>query len=120
MTFLCNRITLISSYPLLEYGYMGMVEERTMYALAVAPAGINYQDPGAVRARTAGTVTTVEQKVAEAIYIAHKGIFDSQMNVKRAIIDALNLAVPRSYKRENSVDQIQAKIYKYNDDSQHT
>ena len=60
---------------------MGMIEERMVYALTAAPPWIDYQDPGAVRARTNGLVTTVEQKDADVMYIAHKGIFDSQTNM---------------------------------------
>ena len=48
--------------------------------------------------------------------MAHTAIFDSQTNVRQTIIDALNLAVPRQYKRTNTPNQIGAKIYKANYD----
>ena len=55
---------------------------------------------------------------AEAIYLAHKAIFGSQTNVGRVIIDALIFAMPREYKRSNTINQIGAKIYKVNSDPQ--
>ena len=95
---------------------MGMVEEKTVYALTGAEPWVDFNNPGAYRDRTDGTASTVQQKDAEAIYLAHKAIFDSQTNVRRTAIDALNLAVPREYKRYNTNTQIGAKIYKANSD----
>ena len=95
---------------------MGMVEEKTVYTLTGADPCVDFNHPGAYRNRTDGTASTVQQKDAEAIYLAHKAIFDSQTNVRRAVIDALNLAVPREYKRYNTNTQIGAKIYKANSD----
>ena len=48
-TYLCNRIISKPSYQLREFGYMGMLEEKMVYALTGAPPRVNYQDPGAVR-----------------------------------------------------------------------
>ena len=45
-----------------------------------------------------------------------EAIFDLKTNIRRAIIDALNLAMPREYKRTNTPNQIRVKIYKANDD----
>ena len=115
-TYLSDRITSIPSYQSPEFGYMGMVEEKTVYALTGADPWVDFNNPGAYRDRTDGTASTVQQKDAEAIYLAHKAIFDSQTNVRRAVIDALNLAVPREYKRYNTNTQIGAKIYKANSD----
>ena len=56
---------------------MGMLEERTVYALIGALSWIDYQDPGVVRAYTDGTATTFKQRDVDAIYIVYKGIFDS-------------------------------------------
>ena len=58
-----------------------MVEEKTVYALTGADPWVDFDDPGAYRERTDGTASTVQQKHAEAIYLAHKAIFDSQTNV---------------------------------------
>ena len=95
---------------------MGVVEEKTVYALTGAPPWVDYQDPGAVHDRTDGLALSVQQKDAEAIYVAHKGIFNFQTNATQAIINALNLAKPRQYKRTNTPNQIGANIYKANDD----
>ena len=56
--YLCDRITSIPSYQLLEYGYMGIVEERAVYALTGAPPWVDYQDPGAARDRTDRSATS--------------------------------------------------------------
>ena len=115
-TYLSDKITSIPSYQSPEFGYMGMVEEKTVYVLTGADPWVDFNDPGAYRDRTDGTASPVQQKDAEAIYFAHKAIFDSQTNVQRAVIEALNLAVSREYKRYNTNTQIGAKIYKANSD----
>ena len=76
-----------------------MVEEKTVHALTGADPWVGFEDPGAYCDKTDGTASAIQQKDAEAIYLAHKAIFDSKTKVRRAIIDALNLAVPRKYKR---------------------
>ena len=115
-TYLSDRITSIPSYQSPEFGYMGMVKEKIVYALTGADPWVEFNNPGAFRDRTDGTASTVQQKDAEAICLAHKKIFDSQTNVRRAVIDTLNLAVPREYKRYNTSTYIGAKIYKANSD----
>ena len=53
-----------------------MVEEKTVYALTGADPWHDFKDPGAYCGETDGTVSAVQQKDAEAIYLAHKVIFD--------------------------------------------
>ena len=115
-TYLSDRITSIPSYQSPEFGHMGMVEEKTVYALTGADPWVEFNNLGVFCDRTDGTASTVQQKDAEAICLAHKTIFDSQTNVRRAVIDALNLAVPRKYKRYNTSTHIGAKKYKANSD----
>ena len=88
-----------------------------MYALTGVAPWFDYIYLGALREKkTDGLASAVQQKDAEAIYMAHKGMFNSQTKVRRAIINALNLVVIRQYKRTNTPSQIGAKIYKANDD----
>ena len=42
---------------------------------------------------------TQQQKDAEVIYLAIKRVHDSECNMHRAIINSLNMAIPRKYKR---------------------
>ena len=112
-SILCDRIMEFHCTSLYNFWYVGMVEEAMVHALTRAPPWLDYLDPGACRDRTDRTATSVEQKDDEAKYIAGKRIFDYQTNVRRTI-DALNLAVPRSYKSLKLGNRIGAKIHKTN------
>ena len=90
-----------------------MVEQEEIYALNVADPWVNFPDPGVHRTAD-GTLNSDEQRDAEVIFNANKKVFDSESNVRRAIIDGLNAAVPRQYKRSGG-NSIGAKMYKAND-----
>ena len=65
--------------------------------------------------RTAdGTLDGDAQRDAEVIFSANKKVYDSESNVRWAIIDELNAAVPRQYKRSGGTS-ISAKMFKAND-----
>ena len=52
LTCSLDRITSIPSYQSPELGYMGMVEEKTVYALTGADPWVDFNNPGAYRDRT--------------------------------------------------------------------
>ena len=56
-------------------------------------------DPGPVQQGTDGSLDAGAQRDQQAIYDGRVTIFTSQANVKRAIIAALNLYVPKKYRR---------------------
>ena len=105
---LVDKLTTIPSQQSAEFGYAGMVEQEEIYALNVADPWVNFPDPGVHRTAD-GTLDSAEQRDTEVIFNANKKVFDSESNVRRAIIDGLNAAVPRQYKRSGGTS-IGAKI----------
>ena len=60
---------------------------------------MDFENPGPVRQGTDGSLDAGAQQDQQAIYDGRVAIFTWQANVKRAIIAALNLCVPKSYRR---------------------
>ena len=58
-----------------------------------------FENPGPVRQGTDGSLDAGTQRYQQAIYYDRVTIFMSQANVKQAIIAALNLYVPKKYRR---------------------
>ena len=69
----------------------------------------NWPDPGAHQ-ETNEAWTMQQQKDAEVVYLVNKRVSDSEYNVHCAIINGLNIAVPRKYKRAVG-NTIGVKIY---------
>ena len=110
---LVDKLTIIPSEQAPDLGYAGMAEQEATYALSTNTPWTNWPNPGAHRA-TDPNWTTTEQKDADVLYDANKRVFDSEANVRRAVISALNEAVPRKYKRAGG-NAIGVKIYKPSD-----
>ena len=53
----------------------------------------------------------MEQANLRILYEANNAVYDSQQNVKRAINDALNLAIPTVYSKPAG-NQIGVKVFK--------
>ena len=51
----------------------------------------------------------------KSLYDANKCVYDSQLNVVRAINEALNIAVPRDYRRSTTGDGIGIHVYRPTD-----
>ena len=75
-----------------------MIDQEEIYELTGEPAWIDFPDPGFHR-QADGLLDPVAQRDAEAIFNANIMVFTSQQNVKGAINDALNEAVPKAYRR---------------------
>ena len=92
----------IPSHQSPEYGYKGMAQQTLEYALDVAVPWTDVANPGPHRVAD-GTLDVKQQRDADAIFEAHAAVWKSQDNVQRASISALNLALPKKYKRTNGI-----------------
>ena len=110
---LVDKLTIIPSQQSADLGYSGLVQQDELYALATNQPWQNWPDPGAHR-ETNAAWSTQQQKDAEVVYLANKRVYDSECNVLRAIINGLNAAVPRKYKRAIG-NAIGVKIYRPTD-----
>jgi hypothetical protein len=90
-----------------------MVDAAEMYALTGESAWIGFPDPGFHR-QVDGTLNPVAQRDADAIFSAAIIVYTSQQNVKGAVNDALNEAVPKAYRRNPNVMGV--REFRPNDD----
>ena len=81
-----------------------MAKQEETYALCTNTTWMSWPNPGAHRA-TYPNWSTMEQKVTYILYDNNKRMFNSEANVRRAIISALHKAVPRNYKQAGGCDQ---------------
>jgi hypothetical protein len=95
---LVEKVSTTPLYQSKDEGYGDMVEDVMIYALRCATPWVPRADPGPhwiidPQNNTAGQADELVQ------YNFRKGVYDSQENVKAAVITALNLAVPSPYKK---------------------
>ena len=110
-TELEQKLETIPSQQSPEFGYTGMVMPPEIYALRTTTAWADWPDPGN---HPATADNTVEQTNVRTLYDANKAVYDSQMNVKRAICDALNMAVPKEFRKPVG-NQIGQKVFTVRD-----
>ena len=79
-----------------EYGFLCMVQPTAIYALRTNVPWIDWEDPGA---HPAAAATAAEQTNIKTLYDANKAVYDTQQNVRRAINDALNVAIPNAFRK---------------------
>ena len=104
---LVDILSTIPSAQSEDHGFRGLVESAEMYALVSNTPWRNWPNPGPTRRGTVinphptlGTNLTADAARAEqAVWTAETTQFMSETNVRRAVIDALNAAVPKSYRR---------------------
>ena len=99
----------IPSHQLEDFGYQGMVQDAAIYALSCNIPWTDFTDPGITYQgtrvnRMAGQgedqpLNANLAKAEEAVWKAEKERLFSQQNVKRAVINALNRCIPRTYRR---------------------
>ena len=75
-----------------------MVDATEMYTLTREAAWIGFLDPGFHR-QAGSTLNPVAQRDANARFSAVIIVYTSQQNVRGAVNDALNKAVPKAYRR---------------------
>jgi hypothetical protein len=108
-----QKLETIPSHQSPEHGYAGMVMDPALYALRAPTTPWNeWPDPGP-HAQAANT--TAEQANLRTIYEANKAVFDSQQNVRRAVNDALNKAIPAMFRKPIGA-QVGTKVYTVRDD----
>ena len=76
-----------------------MANKAELYVMDSTVPWVNFQNPRPVRHGTDGSLDAGPQKDQQAIYDGRVTIFTLQANVKRDIIAALNLCVPKKYRR---------------------
>ena len=94
-----------------EHGFVGMVMPEQIYALRCATPWAEWPDPGN---HPAAANTSVEQRNVKTIYDANRVVFDTQENVRRAINDALNAAIPNAFRKPIG-NQMGQKVYTVRD-----
>ena len=93
---LIGNVSRMPSHQLPDHGYSGMVEEPAIYGLtSPAMPWVDWPDPGPhhtidIALDAAGQADALVQ------YNAYKKVYDSQENVRRAVINALTVAVPQA------------------------
>ena len=97
-----------------EHGFIGMVMPPAIYALRSNTPWTYWPDPGPHPAQGG---TTAEQNNIRVLYDANKAVFDTQQNVRRAVNEALNAAVPNAFRKPIG-NQIGTKVYTVRDDPQ--
>ena len=105
---LVDKLTTIPSQQSADWEYSGLVEQDALYSLKTGGSTWGNWVNSGPHAPTNGNAD--EQKAALTRWEADKKVFDSQSNVLRAIIAAINVAVPKQYR--GSAGTIGAKIYK--------
>ena len=96
---LLGKLSGMPSHQSPNHGYSGMVEEPTLYALtSPTTPWVDWPDPGPYRTIDA-SLDAAGQAGALVQYNANKKVYDSQGNVRRAVINALNVAVPQAYRQ---------------------
>ena len=93
---LFDRLETLQSTQSEEWGFRGLAEQPAEYALKSATAWVNSPNPG--QHRQLG-LNAGDTRDAEAVYLAEKAAYQAQATVTRAIIAALNIAVPKAFKR---------------------
>lgn len=93
---LFDKLQAIQSAQSDEWGYRGLAEQPAEYAMKSATPWTDANNPGPHRPVGLNAQLTRD---AETIYDAGKMEYLSQLNVTQAIINALNVAVPKEFKR---------------------
>ncbi len=93
---LFERLETLQAAQSEEWGFRGLAEQPAEYALKSATPWVDSPNPG--QHRPTGLNAQLTRDV-EATYGAEKTAYLAQATVTRAIIAALNIAVPKQFKR---------------------
>jgi hypothetical protein len=93
---LFERLETLQAAQSEEWGFRGLAEQPAEYALKSATPWVDSPNPGPHRAIGLNAKLTRD---AEATYAAQKAAYLAQATVTCAIIAALNIAVPKQFKR---------------------
>eukprot|EP00804_Cyclotella_cryptica_P006088 CCRYP_010701-RA/>CCRYP_010701-RA protein AED:0.44 eAED:0.36 QI:0/-1/0/1/-1/1/1/0/470 len=106
-----QRLQTIPSQQSPDFGYLGLVQPAPIYALRTNEPWTNWPDPGP---HPQAANTTAQQNNLRTLYEANKAVYNSQQNVRRAVNEALNIAVPNAF-RKPAGNQIGTKVYTVRD-----
>jgi hypothetical protein len=109
-----QKLQTIPCHQAPEHGFLGMVMPPAIYALRSDAPWEEWPDPGP---HPAAAETTAEQNNLRVVYEANKAVYDSQQNVRRAVTEALNSAVPNAFRKPVG-NQIGTKVFTVRDDPQ--
>ena len=95
---LIAKLGSLPSHQSREHGYIGMIMQPVLYARRSNAAWQDFPDPGPHRTidpqlNTAGQADVLVE------WTYKKGVYDSEQNIKAAVIKGLNKAVPPEYRR---------------------
>ena len=113
---LFEKLETLQSTQSEEWGFRGLAEQPAEYALKSATPWVHSPNPG--QHRTLGLNANATRD-AEAVYLAEKSAYQAQATVTRAIIAALNVAVPKAFRRGTTAvggALIRAAAYRSNHD----
>ena len=96
---LFERLETLQSAQSEEWGFRGLAEQPAEYALKSATPWVNAPNPGPHRPIGLNAQATRD---AEAIYDSEKAAWQAQATVTRAINAALNVAVPKAFRRNST------------------
>lgn len=96
---LFDKLETLQSTQSEEWGFRGLAEQPAEYALKSTTPWVPSPNPG--QHRPLG-LNAGDTRDAEAVYLAEKSAYQAQATVTRAIIAALNLAVPKAFKRSTT------------------
>ena len=96
---LFDRLETLQSTQSEEWGFRGLAEQPAEYALKSATPWVHSPNPGLHRALG---LNAGETRDAEALYNGQKAAYQAQTTVTRAIIAALNIAVPKAFRRSTA------------------
>ena len=91
-----QKLQTIPCHQAPEHGFLGMVMPPAIYALRSDAPWEEWPDPGP---HPAAAETTAEQNNLHVVYEANKAVYDSQQNVRRAVTETLNAAVPNAFRK---------------------
>ena len=94
---LITKLGSLPSHQSREHGYIGMIMQPVLYARRSNVAWQDFPDPGPHRTIDP-QLNTAGQGDILVEWTWKKGVYDSEQNIKAAIIKGLNKAVPPEYR----------------------
>jgi hypothetical protein len=94
-----------------DWGFQGLIQSVEIYALSTNVAWRNWPNPGPTRRGTdinptanGAQLNADEARAAQAVWEAESDQFNNEQGVRRAVIDTMNRAIPKAYRRRVGAD----------------
>ena len=95
---LIEKLAIIPSEQSADLGYWGLAKQDAVYALQTNVPWANWPNPAQIP-MTNASWTPEQSRAARTLYTANNLCWDSESNIWRATNAALNLAIPRIFRR---------------------